>query len=306
MTPTENWWSLTCRPLPGAAVRERLEEVFYSSGCSGIWEHGEKVALPEAGSVPEREVGELTAYFPGSPPEHPEQLAWWPAVKELIAGRPFVGRIADQDWMAGWREKFAPTPLTEETLVIPSWEPGPADENRRVIKIYPGLGFGTGTHETTRLAARLLEERLNRFSDEARGGLSLLDVGTGSGILAILAAVCGVGRILALDIDSDALDNARENCIHNRVEKRVELSDRPLSVVAEQFDLVVANIIAPVLEELAPRFPQLLRPGGTLILSGLLSHQVETLRGICHGCGLESTPEVNLGEWAAFTCRRRD
>ncbi|NPA24887.1 MAG: 50S ribosomal protein L11 methyltransferase [Deltaproteobacteria bacterium] len=306
MTPTEDWWSFTCRPLPGPVIRERLEEIFYSSGCSGIWEHGEKVALPETTSDPEREAGELTVYFPGPPPEAPERLAWWPAVAELVVGRPQVERIADQDWMAGWREKFAPTPLTESTLVIPSWEPWPPDENRRVIKIYPGQGFGTGTHETTRLAARLIEERLAGFSDEVRSGMSLLDVGTGSGILAILATACGIGRILALDVDNDALVNARENCIHNRVEKRVELSDRPLAAVEEQFDLVVANIIAPVLEQLMPGFPRLLKPGATLILSGMLSSQAGSLRDLCQSFGLECAPQVCLGEWAAFTCRRQE
>jgi ribosomal protein L11 methyltransferase len=79
-----------------------------------------------------------------------------------------------------------------------------------------------------------------------------------------------------------------------------------VSAIIEQFDLVVANIIAPILEDLVPRFPRLLKPGGILVLSGLLSHQVRTLREICHGLGLKSTPEVTLGEWAAFTCRRED
>ena len=289
MGSDRSWWSLTLEPL--AENRERLEALLHDAGCAGIWEQ-EPAADGRA---------RITAYFPGRPPAGPEKLAWWPAAAELTAGRPELDEVAERDWFKEWRENFAPAPLTDKTLVIPAWMEPEEGENRLVLKIYPGQGFGTGTHESTQLAASLLEEELSRRPSRPD---NLLDVGTGSGILAILAARRGVKRITALDIDPDALANARENLAHNRVEEYVTLSRRPLAEITESYDLVAANIVAPVLRELVGCFPARLNPGGCLILSGMLPDQAAELARSCTALGLVCNPRRQLGEWSAFSCRK--
>ena len=293
MTDHDSWWSLTLQPLPES--REQLEALLYAAGCTGIWEREE--AGPAAGRAG------LTVYFPGPPPADPAALEWWAGVAALSADRPRCEKVEKRDWFKEWRKNFSPTPLTERTLVIPAWMEPENGEYSLVLKIYPGQGFGTGTHETTRLAARLLESELEKKT-RSGGAPSLLDIGTGSGILAILAARRGAGRVTALDIDPDALENARENLQHNGVERFVELSHRPLAAENESHDIVVANIIAPVLEELASHFPRVLKPGGSLILSGMLREQVEKISRRCSGLGLVCSLRHDLGEWSALVWQK--
>ncbi len=294
------WWSLTCTPVPGSEVRLRLEEILYSAGCGGIWDHalndGQEGACPESS-----EPLLLTAYFPVEVQPFLMQLARQIEIQKLVSDRPKLQAVQNEDWLDGWRKNFTLTELTEQTLVVPSWQELPATETRLGIRIYPGQGFGTGTHETTRLAAVLLEKEL-----ESEAGLvNVLDVGTGSGILAILAAKRGADRVLALDIDEEALTNARENCAHNQVCDQVFFENSPLGQVNEQFVLVVANIIAPVLLQLAPEFSRLLKPGGRLILSGILLDQVIELKETCIDLGFNVQSTEAMGEWAAFICEKR-
>lgn len=264
------WWSLTCTPEPGLEVRSQLEDLLYSSGCGGIWDNGPHNA--QDGGLSEPSL--LTAYFPGAMQTLLSQLARQLEAQKLVSGRPQIQAVENEDWLDGWRKNFSLTRLTERTLIVPSWQELPAAETRLGIKIYPGQGFGTGTHATTRLAAIALEEEL----ESEPGPASVLDVGTGSGILAILAARRGAARVLALDIDDEALANARENCAHNQICAQVSLENRPIAQIEEQFTLVVANIIAPVLLQLAPEFTRLLKSGGRLILSGILVDQILELR----------------------------
>ncbi|MCD6269674.1 MAG: 50S ribosomal protein L11 methyltransferase, partial [Deltaproteobacteria bacterium] len=132
---------------------------------------------------------------------------------------------------------------------------------------------------------------------------TLLDVGTGSGILAILAAKRGAERVLALDLDADALVNARENCSHNLVSEQIVLTDIPVTQVMEKYPLIVANIIAPVLRQLAPEFSRLLMPGGRLILSGILVEQLSELTEVYAERGLVIQESKVSGEWTACVCK---
>ena len=293
------WWSLTCIPVPGSEVRLRLEEILYSAGCGGIWNHA--LDNCQEGTWPESPGSSfLTAYFPGEMQPLLSQLARQLEIQKLVSDRPRLQAVENEDWLDGWRKNFTLTELTEQTLVVPSWQELPVSETRLGIRIYPGQGFGTGTHETTRLAASALEAEL-----ESESGLaSVLDVGTGSGILAILAARRGAERVLALDIDDEALTNARENCAHNQVCDHVSLDNSPLAQIEEQFTLVVANIIAPVLLQLAPEFSRLMKPGGRLILSGILVEQVLELRKTYVDLGFHVQPTKTMGEWAAFVCEK--
>ena len=291
---------MICTPVPGPEVRLRLEDILYSAGCGGIWDH-----IPNnsrEGICPERSESLLTAYFSGETQSYLTKISRQLEIEKLVSGRPQVLAVENEDWLDGWRKNFTLTSLTERTLVVPTWQELPAAETRLGIRIYPGQGFGTGTHETTRLAAVALEEELESEPEPA----SVLDVGTGSGILAILAAKRGAAHVLALDIDEEALTNARENCAHNQVCNRVFLESRPLTEVQGKFSLIVANIIAPVLLQLAPEFLRLLKPGGRLILSGILVDQILKLRETYAAFGFLVKPTETMGEWAAFICEKRE
>ena len=301
MVVTDNsWWSLTCTPLPGLEVRARLEDTLYAAGCGGIWDHA-----PENGNdvlfSENSETSLMTAYFPVAMQALLPLLGRQLEGQMLVSGLPQIQAVENEDWLDGWRKNFTLTELTEQTLIVPSWQELPEAETRLGIKIYPGQGFGTGTHETTRLAAIALEKKL----DESEfGSASVLDVGTGSGILAILAAKRGAVRVLALDIDEEALINARENCAHNLACDQVSLESRPITEVEEEFNLIVANIIAPVLLQLAPEFSRLLKSGGRLILSGILVEQIPQVRKVYTDLGFLVKPMESIGEWAGFVCEK--
>ncbi|MBN2807877.1 MAG: 50S ribosomal protein L11 methyltransferase [Deltaproteobacteria bacterium] len=292
------WWSIICTPLPGPQVRAQLEDVLYEAGCGGIWDQALGLGR-EGGAVENLDSTQLTAYFPAELMSSLTVLVDQLREQQLVSGSPRIQMVADEDWLDGWRKNFTLTPLTEKTLVLPSWQELPAAETRLALKIYPGQGFGTGTHETTRLAAIALEAQLE---EKTLLPVSVLDVGTGSGILAILAALRGAGRVLALDIDDEALANARENCAHNQVCTLVSLENRPLAQIEEKFSLIVANIIAPVLVQLAPDLYRLLQPGGSLILSGILLEQGSHVQQVYIGLGLQVKPTASLGEWTGFVC----
>ncbi|HDS15904.1 MAG TPA: 50S ribosomal protein L11 methyltransferase [Proteobacteria bacterium] len=298
-----NWWALVCTPVAEASARERLEEILFAHDCCGLWEGVE--GLVEKVEEPLPPVGFpafLTAYFADVEDGALRELVPCLQQENLITGEVRIVAVENQDWFENWRKNFVPVALTAKTLVVPAWQEEVSEnEATRVVKIYPGQGFGTGTHETTRLAALNLERELEKTGPSA----TVLDVGTGSGILAIMAAVQGAARVLALDVDPDALDNARENCVHNQIEDLVELDCRPLTEVEGSFTLIVANIIAPVLKSLLPQLHRLLAASGRLILSGILLEQIDEMKEYCERRGFKVELVETAGEWAAFVCARQ-
>lgn len=296
------WWSLVCTPGLGFAARSQLEDVLYSAGCGGIWDQASSFDQEMVSSELSEQQSLLTAYFPGEMQPFLSQLILQLEIRKLVADRPRLQVVENEDWLDGWRKNFSLTLLTEQTLVVPSWQELPEGETRLEIKIYPGQGFGTGTHETTRLAAMALEKEI----ESEAGSISVLDVGTGSGILAILAAKRGADRVVALDIDEEALANARENCAHNQVNEQISLVSHPLTRIEESFTLIVANIIAPILLQMAPEFPRLLKSGGRLILSGILVDQIPELTKTYADLGFFLKPTETMNEWVAFVCEKRE
>lgn len=213
-----------------------------------------------------------------------------------------VAPLPDEPWADAWRVHFRPVPVGRGLLVCPPWEvPPPAlAQGRMVVLIEPGRAFGTGGHGSTRSCLELLERAL------AGGGVShVLDVGCGSGILAIAAAALGVLRVDAIDLDPDAVaateDNARRNAVADRVRASVAGVDGWAGPAAP---LVLANLLAAAHVTLAPTLAALVAPGGSLIAGGLLAHEVPAVAGVfaAEGCWL-----VELAEddgWAALLLRR--
>ena len=281
-TPSPCWWSLSFTPM--AEYYEQVTRLLFAAGCSGIWE-------------PDKDDGRavIVAYFPAECQNGISALCQQLSPFLTDPGAIAVEKIGQENWMEGWKDYFRPVNLTPTWMVMPPWWPGAGGQPGQII-IYPGMAFGTGTHETTRLAATLLEKRL-------KPGNSVLDVGTGSAILAILAHKLDAGQIFAIDIDEDALENAAENCRLNNCDHIIQLSSRVLDDFEGKFDLVVANIIAPVLVELAPQLIEKLHPGGQLILSGILAEQLEMVREIYEAEGFFIDHQLTEGEWVALQCR---
>jgi ribosomal protein L11 methyltransferase len=204
-----------------------------------------------------------------------------PALRELRF-------VADQDWVRLTQSQFDPIPIGERLLITPSWHEAPAD-GRIAIVLDPGLAFGTGSHPTTRLCLGWLERTL-------RGGETVIDYGCGSGILAIAAARLGASRVTGIDIDAQALRATRDNAKRNRVDVDVRGTTDPRPAPA---DVVVANILSSPLKLLAPMLIGLVRPGGALVLSGVLARQVDEVAA-AYGERLPITVAAQSDGWACL------
>ncbi|MEM7054629.1 MAG: 50S ribosomal protein L11 methyltransferase [Pseudomonadota bacterium] len=223
---------------------------------------------PGPGETPLWSALTIDALFDGTADPEPLQLRL--LASGLIAKSEDIqlSSLDDQDWARAWMDRFEPMQFGDGLWICPSHlVPDPAWPT--VIRLDPGLAFGSGTHPTTSLC-------LEWLSEQDLTGTSVIDYGSGSGVLAIAAALKGAESILAIDHDPQALeatlDNARRNDVADRI--RVAL---PKDVASGPVDIVLANILAGPLIELAPELTGLLRPGGSLILSGILAEQAESV-----------------------------
>jgi ribosomal protein L11 methyltransferase len=209
-----------------------------------------------------------------------------------------VNTIAEQDWTAQWRRFFRPEQVTPHLMIWPAWEPMPDSVSTRVIRIDPGPAFGTGQHATTRLCLAAMEKIPLRPSG------SMLDVGTGSGILAIYGALLGAGHILAIDIDPEAVRWASENIRLNDLAGAIEISDQPLEALSDAFTLVTANLILEEILRTLKHLSRLTQPGGWLILSGILGDQVEMVADALAAYPFDQWEFSHQGEWACAVVRK--
>jgi len=209
-----------------------------------------------------------------------------------------VSEIADQDWGESWKEGLSPFRVGR-VFVRFSWTPSPPPPGVVEVVLDPGMAFGTGTHPTTALCLAALDELL-----ATTPGVAVLDVGTGSGLLAIAAQKLGAGRVAATENDPVALRVAAENAARNGI--ALELGLVAPDVVEGQFPIVVANILANTLVELAPGIAARLAPGGALLLSGILAGQEHEVRGAYLAQGLAADPsrERSQAEWRLLALRR--
>lgn len=208
-----------------------------------------------------------------------------------------ISVMATETWMEGWKESFKPI-RTDSFYVYPPWlaENIPAD--LIPIEIEPGMAFGTGQHATTVLCLEALE----KYHASAGAKHSLLDVGTGTGILAIGAAKLGFERVIGTDIDIDAVVAARENAKKNDVE--LEVSQASVPVLGEKADIVMANIIFFVLKQIIGELSNVVAPGGLLMLSGLLAEEMRDMEGYAVKENLTLVSEATKEDWACQIYRR--
>jgi ribosomal protein L11 methyltransferase len=208
--------------------------------------------------------------------------------------------LADQDWATSWQQYFKPFAIVPGLVIKPSWEIYHAQPDEHVIELDPGMAFGTGQHASTRMALDLIKQSM-----ETTQPRQVLDVGTGTGILAMAAALFGADRVVAIDNDPDAVVVARENIEKNRLEGKIAVSTTPVARIQEIFPLVCANIVHDVLVEMAETLAGLTAPGGHLVLAGILSgDQEENILRVYRGLGLHPLDRHSQEEWAALLLRR--
>ena len=207
-----------------------------------------------------------------------------------------IAPVEDRDWGEEWKKGLAPFSIGR-VFLRPSWVEARPPEGSVEVVLDPGMAFGTGTHPTTALCLAAVDEFLSR-----RPGADVLDAGTGSGLLAIAARKLGAGRVAANDNDPVAVQVAAENAGRN--DAPLELTGAPVAEIPGRFGLVVANILANVLVELAPDLAARMAPGGELVLAGVLVPQEPEVAAAFRAQGLEPLPGARRDEWALLRFRR--
>jgi ribosomal protein L11 methyltransferase len=215
--------------------------------------------------------------------------------------QPVYTPVSATDWSEAWKAHYHPVRIGRRLLVKPRWIDLVPQPDDLVLSLDPGMAFGTGTHPTTQLCLEALE-------DQVTPGMSVLDLGCGSGILAIAAAKLGASTVLAIDNDPIAVTTARENAQSNGVSGTITIAEGSLAdlLAAEQsFDLIVVNILAPVIIAMAHTgLAQTVLPGGRAIFSGIIEEQAADVAGALRAAGLTPIQQRQMGDWVAIEAQR--
>jgi ribosomal protein L11 methyltransferase len=299
----KNQWIELSFPIP-SALADVIADELYSIGCLGV-NVEERLLDTFIQPDPDADVPasyQVKAYFPQNfdLPKLTRQLRElqqhypnWDFVQ------PHQSTVTQEDWAEGWKQHFTATRFGSRLIVKPTWEQWDAVNNEVIIDLDPGMAFGTGSHETTRLCLHAIAELFDQ-----KTYTSLLDVGTGSGILAMAAAALGAEQILANDIDEDSCQVARENIILNGLDAFITVTTEPLETLTGNFDIVIANILAEENVRLAPHLISRLKADGTLLLSGILREKEAFVRNGFGGLGLTEPIMTYDADWCCMRYQR--
>jgi ribosomal protein L11 methyltransferase len=253
-------------------------------------------ALMEAGALgTETTDNTVTGYFAEIPSRERVRAELFEALRiyELPSSSVrdmSVREIEERDWLGEWKQSWQPVEIGR-LIIAPPWSDVNDRHDRLIVRIEPGMAFGTGTHETTRLCLDAIQKHF--------AGGSFLDVGTGTGILAIAAAKLFPGaRVEACDTDEAAIAIARENAVLNGVAEQINFRVGSVDDSTASADLVCANLTADVINQMLPTFVSL--SCGKLLLSGILETQIELVQSGLHACGIDDFEVVQDGEWVAL------
>lgn len=284
----KRWLVLTVE-APSEAHRDALVEGLLSLGGTSVQENG---------------VG-LTTYIV-APPDAAAFVANARAtLRDLVGSEPRMTWTwqDDEDWTEHWKRGLRPRRVGRHFIIAPSWTTPEPRAGDQIIVIDPEMAFGTGEHATTRGALRFLEEI-------TQPGDRVLDVGTGSAILAIGAAMLGAREVRAVDNDADALLNARDNVRRNRVADVIRLEEAAVDAsylrrfADEPFNSIVANVLSSVLRPLLPEFFRAVAPGGHVILGGILESEADDMLDACDAAGFRTRAEDLEQEWWGVLLQR--
>lgn len=277
-------WTEIIMKVPSAQLEQAADMAqmavdggIYVEDYSHLEEEAREIAhidlIDEELLAKDREHGLVHLYI--SPEENPkEALAF---LRERCASEGIdcefsVESCAEENWINNWKQYFHPIPVGEKLLIRPTWEEAYDPQGRTVLHLEPGLAFGTGTHETTRLCLELLEKYL-------KPGMSLLDVGCGSGILSVAGLLLGAEKAVGVDIDALAVKTAGENAQTNGVEEKFQgICGNLTDQVAGKYELVVANIVADIIILLTKDITRYLNPDSIYLMSGIIDTRVQEVR----------------------------
>jgi ribosomal protein L11 methyltransferase len=261
-------------------------------GADGFWESGE----------PSPSITRLEVYFSNPIRLEDVELRLSPIFfgSSLSLPRIVTGTVADRDWLGEWKKSYVSFPIGRGFYIIPSWSESACPADRMPIRIDPGQAFGTGTHETTQLTLECLEDRAGEVNTS---GL-VLDLGTGSGILAIAARLLGCRHVIGCDNDSDSMHVAAEN-IERNTEQFIPIYCGSMDAArTESVDLLLCNLTADVISQVFSEIDRALKAGGSVIFSGILVEQRDLIRDIVKGHAWTIEDDRTRGEWIALVVRK--
>lgn len=304
------WLEITVR-TPAEGV-EPVSDIFIELGTGGVViedpalilqyrrdTHPDEWAVP--GQAAESSLNLVKGYLPVQDdlPRRVEEIK--SLVSQLdLEPRPEILThvVADEDWAVAWKKFYKTSRVGRRLVIKPSWEEYQPLAGDLIIEMDPGMAFGCGTHATTSLCLKLLEKYI-------KPGVSVYDIGTGSGILAVAAAMLGAGRVLAVDIDPVACRTAAENAARNNAGETVSVRQGNLAELLESgADIVVANIIADVIAGFAPQASATLKPGGIFIASGIIRDKAHMVRAALAAAGLSVCETLEDGLWVALVTQK--
>jgi ribosomal protein L11 methyltransferase len=292
-------WLETSVPV-NAEVAEAVADVLNRYAPGGV-----AIELQQNNNTVTGETVIVKAYLPVGPEtarvrEQVEEALWHLGQISPIPAPSYV-TVSETDWANAWKEHYHPLRVGQRIVVKPTWREFEENPDDIVIELDPGMAFGTGLHPTTRLCLMFLEEQM-------QPGMKVLDLGTGSGILAVTAAKLGARLVLALDTDPVAAAAAQENARRNDVSDRVTVAQGSLHQAADVYDLVVVNILAKVIIALAQEgLAGRVRPGGQWATTGIIDTQVGEVVAALNSAGLQVTAQRQIADWVALMgCRPQE
>jgi ribosomal protein L11 methyltransferase len=214
-----------------------------------------------------------------------------------IDGKIDISGVNEDDWANCWKKYYNPVEIGKGVAIVPMWIDYENTENRVIVRMDPGMAFGSGTHETTALCAEFIEKYITK-------GVRALDVGTGSGILAILASKLGAAEVDALDIDANAAKVAIENCEQNGVNNVRCLQSDLIRKASGKYDFISANIVADIIIRMAENVGDYLKDDGLLVVSGIIERQAEQVLSTFEGKGFKLVDKMDKNDWNAFVFRK--
>ncbi len=287
-------------------MTELVADIFFDLEVKGVVEddpHLEPVEGWGKDPVPLPSTYGVTGYFPDSPRtaercRHLEERLEQLKAREGGEFQVTYQRLDEADWAEAWKEFFWPERITSRLVVKPSWRDFDAGENDIVLEIDPGMAFGTGTHPTTALCLRLIETYL-------KPGDTLLDIGTGSGILLIGAARLGAKSVCGVDNDEVAVEVAQKNLKRNRIDPALftAVHGDLAGTVQQTFDVVVANILSEVILVLLDDIRRVMAPGGVFICSGIIEKNKAKVLARMADLKFEAVEVAEREEWVAIVAR---
>ncbi len=211
-----------------------------------------------------------------------------------------LSEVNEEEWATAWKKYYHPVKISERFTIVPSWEEyTPDSDNELIIELDPGMAFGTGTHPTTVMSIRGLEKIVQKDD-------TVIDVGTGSGVLSIAAAMLGAKSVTALDLDEVAVESAKMNIKLNKVHQVVDIfQNNLLEGIQESADVIVANILAEVIVRFTDDAAKCLKQGGYFITAGIIEQKKDVVKESLEAAGFQIEETLEMEDWVSFIARKK-